>query len=650
MKRTALALTLVMAVLFSTVGIALVENVVANPLPPPEVAPLGYRINSNGTCDAPNLRRDGDVYTFTSDIQGTIVIERDGIVLDGAGYTLQGNGGSSGIWLQDKSNITIKNLNIRNFGYGIRFSHYANRYSQQKNPNYPTNCTIYSNNVTNNDYGISLSWGIYDGNILDNYVANNTYGITFAGSGNTFRNNKIEGNQYSFWDQDDGDNDVDTSNTINGKPVYYWVNQQNMTVPDDAGLVILKNCSGIRVQNLTLNGNSHGISLYNTNNSKIYGNSISNNSYGIALRVSYNNSIIGNQVTNNEYDGINQYYSDNNTISNNLIQGNEDGIEEMISNNNVVSYNQIINNTGYGVVADSNCTITANYIFGNSATGIQIYFTPACVITGNNITLNKGSGITFSGMSFYCNASSTIKGNYISKNDVGISIGPGGTGYTIMSNEIVENIRWGIQLAGLTSESGAAPQNNLIHHNNFVRNNNNNTQAFVNDVWSGNPAGPKTVPGPANMWDDGVEGNYWSDYDSRYHDAQKINNSAIGNAPYYINENNQDNHPLLAPLEFAPLELPSIEPPQEADLPPEPEPFPTTLAAIATVIATASGVALLAYFKRNNKHPKTFPRETLLFSQCFGEIPDFVTHKMKSPDDGTLFGVSGAFCVMKAFS
>jgi parallel beta-helix repeat protein len=314
MKRKALALMLVMAVLASTVGIELAEIAVADPYIPPEEAPPGYRIYSNGTCTAENLRREGDVYTFTGKISGTIVIERDGVVLDGAGYTLQGNGSSYGIWLQDKSGVVIKNLNIRNFGHGVRFSHYApDWHTGQTNPNCTKNCAIEACNITNSSYGISFYYSI-NCSAIGNYIANNTHGVYLSGSGNIFRNNRIEQKKYNFWDIDASINDVDSSNTINSKPVYYWVNQHNMTVPDNAALVILKHCSGIRVQNLNLTGNAVGVSLYYTSNSEIFGSNISDNYWrGIAVWWSHNNSIIGNQITNTEYHGIEVYGSNNNT-------------------------------------------------------------------------------------------------------------------------------------------------------------------------------------------------------------------------------------------------------------------------------------------------------------------------------------------------
>ncbi|MDH5779210.1 MAG: hypothetical protein OEZ29_01285, partial [Candidatus Bathyarchaeota archaeon] len=64
-----------------------------------------------GTTDIMTV--DNVTYTFTDNINGSIVIERDNIVVDGAGYTLQGTGSGYGIELSYRSNVTIKNMEIK---------------------------------------------------------------------------------------------------------------------------------------------------------------------------------------------------------------------------------------------------------------------------------------------------------------------------------------------------------------------------------------------------------------------------------------------------------------------------------------------------------------------------------------------------------
>jgi hypothetical protein len=78
-------------------------------------------IRADGSIDpstAP-IKRDGRTYTFTADIYGSIVVETNNIMIDGAGYVLKGIGNGTGIDLSGRNRITIKNVNIENFYYGI---------------------------------------------------------------------------------------------------------------------------------------------------------------------------------------------------------------------------------------------------------------------------------------------------------------------------------------------------------------------------------------------------------------------------------------------------------------------------------------------------------------------------------------------------
>ena len=60
---------------------------------PAEAAGTIY-IRADGSIDPPTapISRDGDTYTFTDNIYDSIVIQRGDVVVDGAGYTLQGTG------------------------------------------------------------------------------------------------------------------------------------------------------------------------------------------------------------------------------------------------------------------------------------------------------------------------------------------------------------------------------------------------------------------------------------------------------------------------------------------------------------------------------------------------------------------------------
>jgi parallel beta-helix repeat protein len=206
-------------------------------------------IRADGSIDPPTapIQRDGDVYTFTDNIYDSIIVQRSNIIIDGAGYTLQGPGYPcpNGFDLGGTfsvNNVTIQKTNIKGFQSGIYL--FGSSYN-----------TLSENNITNNLIGIGIV-SSSSNSIVGNKVADNDeVGMVLAAvSGNNMlRNNSIvRSKYYNFYIAFDTllNNDVDTSNTVDGKPIYYWINRQNMDVPSDAGFVVLKDCYNITVQGL----------------------------------------------------------------------------------------------------------------------------------------------------------------------------------------------------------------------------------------------------------------------------------------------------------------------------------------------------------------------------------------------------------------
>ena len=97
---------------------------------------------------------DNITYTFTGNIYDEIVVQRSSIVVDGAGYTLQGPG--SGIGMAGYvSNVTIKNMEIKAFDPCIALE--------------GSNNSISGNNLTNSVEGIVLQFSSHiriSGNII----------------------------------------------------------------------------------------------------------------------------------------------------------------------------------------------------------------------------------------------------------------------------------------------------------------------------------------------------------------------------------------------------------------------------------------------------------------------------------------------------
>jgi parallel beta-helix repeat protein len=142
---------------------------------------------------------------------------------------------------------------------------------------------------------------------------NNTYNLFVSGvHRNYFRGNSV-GILINY---------VDSSNTINGNPVYYWVGKQHESVPSDAGYIMLVNCNNITIQNQNLRSNGEGIILLNTTNSRVFGNSVSDNIIGLGMFFSKQNMILENFIKNND-EGIRIGDAINNTITLNNITLNK---------------------------------------------------------------------------------------------------------------------------------------------------------------------------------------------------------------------------------------------------------------------------------------------------------------------------------------
>jgi len=368
-------------------------------------------IRADGSVDpstAPISSMDNVTYTFNGNINNSIVVERSNIIIDGNGYTLQGSGLGKAFDLSGVNNVTIKSIDIsaRKSGrdahpnYGIYFysssfntisgnnitdNYYAGIYLNESSNN-----NIIGNNITNNYHGIWLSYS-FNNSIVGNNITNSGFFIPFPpipikthgirldfSSGNSLRNNVMADSDFNFGvlgvALSDFVNDVDISNSIEGKPVYYWVSRENVEVPLDAGYVALVNCSDVRIENLTLAKNMQGILLAYTNYTTIVGNRITNNWNGILLWYSSNcNDLFGNNITANDGVGISSAMCSNNTASgNNITNTNGFGIYLNESSSNTIVGNNIINNSyGIWLLSSSNNKFYHNNFMDNTQ---QVYF------------------------------------------------------------------------------------------------------------------------------------------------------------------------------------------------------------------------------------------------------------------------------------
>jgi len=237
------------------------------------------------------------------------------------------------------------------------------------------------------------------------------YSVNFTFKDNTFSRNVYNIGVYGS-SLSEYIHDMDTSNTVNGKPVYYLINQKNLKMNPiafpDIGYLALINSTNITVENLNLKENDQGLLMACTQNSTILDNNITNNTIGIRMdiltsnnTISRNNIVGQTLVVGQTWAGILSQYSFNNSITRNTVSDNEIGIYLKTSFNNTLTFNSIENNSRGGVWLDYsfNNVLVSNKISNNSAeaisdAGVSLYLSYANKIFHNNFINNQRQAYT----------------------------------------------------------------------------------------------------------------------------------------------------------------------------------------------------------------------------------------------------------------
>jgi parallel beta-helix repeat protein len=157
----------------------------------------------------------------------------------------------------------VRDSLIRNSWVGIIFKSVTNGTI--------SNCTIQDNwwgAFIKESHGIKITKNNFSENLITNidcvrsnynYIADNIInsggneGILLEYSkANNITNNTLEdscifirGTSLTHWNT----HNIDSSNTVNGKPVYFWKNRDGGVIPPGAGQVILANCKNVTIEN-----------------------------------------------------------------------------------------------------------------------------------------------------------------------------------------------------------------------------------------------------------------------------------------------------------------------------------------------------------------------------------------------------------------
>lgn len=299
--------------------------------------------------------------------------------------------------------------------------------------------------------------------------------------------------------------------------------------------------SNLTVTNTNVSINSYGIYISYSSNITVNGSILLDNYYrGIALYYSQNCCVMDCNVSENDYDGIEISQSSNITINNVKLYDNGDENLDLNGDQKYHYSHQITNTIVNGkplifyfdvkditieqledvvliiawgdYVAIDNCSLT----YG---AGISLYYTTNSTITRCNVS-DCDVGIYLESSAEYLGIehliSNTISNNTFSNNTYGIKL------YYSLGNEIRDN-------DFISNEYGiysTYSYTNWIFHNNFIG---NQDQVYATGSYL-----------YSNYWDNGEEGNFWSDY---Y--GSDLGGDGIGDSPYTVRSGVDDNFPLM---------------------------------------------------------------------------------------------------------
>jgi parallel beta-helix repeat protein len=372
------------------------------------------------------------------------------------------------------------------------------------------NCHIANNILSNNFVGISFEYA-HNITIANSYFSNNSDGVSMLGSNhgtlvnNTFFRNGLGIDIYSSSHATMLDNSmtedgidlrgdslehwnthvIDTTNTVNGKPVHYWRDATGGTIPLGAGQIILANCTGVTIESQNVSKTTAGVQIGFSSKTTIRKNNLSSTRrHGIFLADSTDSIIENNSLANTTY-GVDIDYSSNITIVHNLITG--------------------------------------DYYNGSALVGIHVFRSARVVIARNNVTDSGG------GKGIYIQNSNHMT---LSDNEI-VSVGQAVRSWvcnnvTVYGNNI-SHTRLGIRLF--------YSDDFLIYHNNLT---NNTIQAID---WDANKW-DNDYPSGGNYWS-----NYTGvDNCSGHNQDICPDPDGIGDTPYVIDADSQDRYPLMSPL------------------------------------------------------------------------------------------------------
>ncbi len=494
----------------------------------------GMYLSYSENCTLMNNSMDGNLYNFNIegriDTEYTHSIDTSNTVDGKPIYYLQGatenpeedfvNAGT--IFAVGCSGLDIHDLALSGNKFGIYFLN-------------TTSSVITDVTTEENEYGILLEtssdiridtcdtsrnrWDgiyLYDCSAIeaDNCRAteNGNLGIHLYKSKHcTLTGNAMDDNEYNFniegWEDANYYHSIDTSNTVNGKSIYYLLNATANPKGDfaDAGILYAINCTGLDIHDLTLSNEYAGVCILKCSGLDIRDLTLTDNNLGIMISTSTDIALDSIRATEN-YCGIYLESCSESTIQGCIGQNNSIWLSSRFSDNNLITDCTMRENGRYGIELDSseNCTVR-NCTASVNNYGFIVYNSENCHISECTASLNNYGFIIHNSKNGHiseCTASNNTK-------------------------------------SGLKTDFS---NNCIVSLNSFV--NNSAAVSSSHDILWNTPS-PLTYLYGEHMWKQtSPMGNYWG----AAYNGTDLNGDGIGDTPF-IGDGFNDTYPLMSPLD-----------------------------------------------------------------------------------------------------
>ena len=241
---------------------------------------------------------NGDtVFVYEGSYDGLVTINKQISVIGESKYgTVIYRGGSGDCVNITTDNVRLQGFTVRNGGQGHDYPNDAG-------------VEVHADNAWIEDIAsLNVNYGIWvrdsDNATIINCTLNNDYDCIwlFKAKDCFLRGNNMSGASIVI----DGNvvehvlHDIDTSNSVNGKPVYYYKNTGGVTVPSGAGQIIFANCSWCVVENQNIAHVTDGVEILFSRSITVKSNRFYDTvDFGVRLAFSSSCSIINNEFDNN---------------------------------------------------------------------------------------------------------------------------------------------------------------------------------------------------------------------------------------------------------------------------------------------------------------------------------------------------------------